>query len=80
MFCLFFFFVIVRNHRGQSNPDVLSLEPDTVCYKQKCALGDSRPPPQKERIYIQNMYSPPETHSSGHTPAVCPVVQRLFVP
>lgn len=82
MFCLFFFFVIVSNHRGQSNTDVLNLEPDIICYKQKCALGPrgfKTPFPERKDLHPK-LYSPPETHSSGHTIAVCPVVQRLFVP
>ena len=35
------------------NIDILNLEPNTICYTQKCALGDSRSPLQKERIYVQ---------------------------
>jgi len=47
------FSVIVYDCRVQLIIDILNLEPNTICYIQKCALGDSRSPLQKERIYVQ---------------------------
>lgn len=43
-----------------------------------CSRGFKTPSPEKKDLHPK-LYSPPETHSSGHTPVVCPVVQRLFV-
>lgn len=45
-----------------------------------CSRGFKTPVPPETKDLRPKTYLPPETHSSGHTPAVRPAVQRLFVP